>query len=193
MNLIQIVNEMRFKNNIDNIIKIIKKSDNLLEKCILGRKYLSPQSTIMENIIKNDLKIKNRIDKNSGDGCKNNINYEIKCSIHDKLSKFNFVQIRPDHNVDFYIFVCYNINIGELGNAYILKIPAINIHELILHFGNYAHGTKEKLGNITKDNIKGNNYEYCLRANQNCNKKNKSFKLWKELLKYQVSYDPYNF
>ena len=194
INLKQLVLNQRIRTENNKLIqKRIMESKTLLEKCILAREYLTPQSTIMENIIKQDLKINNKIDELSGDGNKNGINYEIKFTAHDKYSKFNFVQIRPDHNIDYYIFVCYNLYEDELGKEYILKIPSNIIYDLIINYGAYAHGTKCKLGPITKETLFGNNYEYCLRASPNINDKrniiNKSNILWNKLLQYQVEYN----
>ena len=172
---------------------LIQYSNNLCEKCILARNFLKPQSTIMERIIKTDLDIKNAINNTSGNGIKNNIKYEIKISIFAKKSKFNFVQIRPDHDIDFYILICYDLYKNKLGQAYILKIPEKVIFNFIVQYGSYAHGTYKKLGKITMNNLKGRNCEYALRTYSNSNKNTKNYIFWSELLKYEVSYDKNNF
>lgn len=189
-----LVAEMRLKEESElnnNIIKRIQNSLSLLEKCILIRNYIKPQSTIIEQIIKNDLGIKKPINCISGDGCKNGIKYEIKYSGHAKYSKLNFVQIRPYHDIDYYIFIAYLLHsrTSKLGEAYIFKIPSKNTCELIVSYGNYAHGTKLLQKSITLEHIKENNYEYALRCNPFA-KKGKSIKLWKELLKFEVKYNP---
>ena len=97
------------KNELSKIIKRIEKEKDLTNKCIYFREYLTPQSTHIEKIIKKDLLINNAINKTSGDGEKNGIKYEIKYSGHAKKSKINFVQLRPDHDIDFYILVVYNM------------------------------------------------------------------------------------
>jgi hypothetical protein len=48
------------------------------------------------------------------------------------------------------------------------------------------------MGKITQENIKGRNCEYAIRCDPNA-KKGKSFKLWNELMKYKVDYNPDNF
>ena len=53
--------------------------------------------------------------------------------MHAKNSKLNFVQIRPDHNVDYYIFIAYNMYENEnIGKGHIFKIPSNNLYELIV-------------------------------------------------------------
>ena len=75
----------------------------------------------------------------------------------------------------------------DLGKAYVFKVPSEDLYELVIEYGGYAHGTCEKLGKITKDNIKGRNCEYALRCNPN-SKKGNSFELWKQLKKYETEY-----
>ena len=141
----------------------------------------------------NDLLINKPNNETSGDGCKNNINYEIKVSLHGKQSNLNFVQIRPDHKIDFYIFIGYNMyNNNTLGKGYIFKIPSDSLYELIIDYGGYAHGTFKKLGKISQDNLKDRNCEYVLRCDPNA-KKGKKYDLWNELLKYEVEYKHSNF
>lgn len=189
------VNDMKIKDNINinEIVKIIQDKKNLTEKCVLSRMYLSPQSTHLERIVKNDLGIKNAINNLSGDGCKRKINYEIKISIHSKKCKLNFVQLRPDHNIDFYILIYYNMYYNnQIGKAYIFKIPTNIMYDLIIKYGGYAHGTCNKLGRINSDNLKGRNCEYSLRCSPNINSE-KNIKIWNELLKYEVDYNSKHF
>ena len=176
-----------------HILQKIKNETTLTSKCILARYHLPPQSTELESICKEELNIGKSLNSTSGDGNKNGINYEIKASIHANKSKINFVQIRPDHNVDYYILVAYNMYENEnIGKGHVFKIPSQNVYDLIVRFGGYAHGTSAKLGKITKDNIKGRNCEYALRCDPNA-KKGKSFELWNEFMKYEVEYSADNF
>lgn len=197
-NLELLVQNMKQKSNIDmkKIIDKITSCELLTDICILGREYLSPQGTSMESIIKQHLNIGPKIDETSGDGCKNNINYELKVSIHSINSKLNFVQIRPDHNVQYYILIGYNMYDPidqNKGKGYIFKVPSDNMYDLIIKYGGYAHGTKKVLGDtITLENLKGRNCEYALRCNPN-SKKGKDYILWNELLKYEVIYLKDNF
>ena len=193
--LLSLVSEMRAQdiNNNSHVLDRIRSQETLTGKCILARHYLTPQSTLLEAICKNDLRIGEAINEVSGDGHKNGVNYEIKSSIHARKSKANFVQIRPDHNVDFYIFIAYNMYENKnLGNAHIFKVPSHIVYELIVKYGGYAHGTCNKLGKITIDNVKGRNCEFALRCDPNA-KQGKSYDLWNELTKYEVEYHPDNF
>jgi len=173
---------------INGVVEQMKNSGSLEEKCILAREFINPQSTIMEQIIKRDLEIGKKTNETSGDGSKDGKNYEIKFSGHDKDSKFNWVQIRPHHNVDYYILIGYNLYEGPMGTAYNFKIPAEDLYQLIIDYGGYAHGTNKELGAITKDNFaKGGNVEYALRINPNHLGK-KSTKLWGKLKNYITPY-----
>jgi len=193
--LSEIVKQMKLRETKDKKLELekINNEKTLTGKCILSRRYLTPQSTDLETICKKDLGIGNALNATSGDGHKNGINYEIKASIHANKSKLNFVQIRPDHNVNIYILIAYNMYENDKnGNAHIFKIPSHIVHELIVRFGGYAHGTCAVLGKITSDNIKDRNCEYALRCDPNA-KKGKSFELWNEFMKYEVEYDSDNF
>ena len=193
--LVDIVSKMKLKDNQNKkqIYQKINSNPTLTGKCIIAREYLKPQSTDMEKICRTDLGIGKPLDKISGDGCKNCKNYEIKISIHSSKSKLNFVQIRPDHKVDYYILIAYNMYENKtIGKGYIFKIPSEELYKLVLKYGGYAHGTIKKLGEITINNMKKRNCEYALRCNPNV-KIGKNFELWSELLKYEVDYHPKNF
>ena len=100
-----------------------------------------PHSIVPEKIIKEDLQIGPPLDKISVDGHKNGLNYEIKTLIYSKNGPFNFIQICPDHSIDYYIFCCNNLWEGDIGQAYILKIPLGDLYKLIPRYGGYTHGT----------------------------------------------------
>ena len=55
---------------------------------------------------------------------------------------------------------------------------------MILNYGDYAHGTIKKQGEITLENMQKNMYEYSLRVNL-LNDKGK--KIWNELLNYETT------
>jgi len=191
----ELVKQMRLADTISkkDSLEKIKNKKTLTTKCIWARKYLNPQSTDLETICKEDLNIGNALNSTSGDGHKNGINYEIKTSIHAKKSKINFVQIRPDHHIDNYILIAYNMYENDtIGKAHIFKVPSDNVYDLIIRFGGYAHGSTAMLGKITSDNIKGRNCEYALRCDPNA-KKGNDVEIWKEFMKHEVEYDPNNF
>jgi hypothetical protein len=171
-------------------IEQAKKSKDLWEKCVLLRVYTSPQSTDAEKIIKRDLELKNAADNNSGDGIKNGIKYEIKVSVHDVNCKVNIRQIRPHHSIDFYIIVAFNLFGGTKGEAYVFKIPANVIYELVVKYGGYTHGTVSKNGKVNLESISDINtrHEYSLTADPNAADGTKSKKLWDNFLEYKVDY-----
>lgn len=175
------------------LLEKIQNSLSLLEKCILSRKHISCQSTLLETIVKNDLNIENKKNETSGDGCKNGVTFEIKISIHGKSGKFNFVQIRPDHQIDYYIMIAYNIYEEDLGKAYIMKIPSSVIYELVCQYGGYAHGTKKVLGDISRHVLYGRQCEYALRPTAIGKKNSKGRKLWDIMQTYDVTYSAVNF
>lgn len=120
--LLELVKQMKLRETKDkkHILEKIKNEKTLTGKCILSRRYLTPQSTNLETICKKDLGIGNALNSTSGDGHKNGINYEIKLSIHANKSKINFVQIRPDHDINYYILIAYNMYENDtIGNAHI--------------------------------------------------------------------------
>jgi len=193
--LILMVKEMKMKEKKEKteIFKKIRSQETLTQVCVYGRYFLSPQSTDMESICLYKLKIEKQLNETSGDGHKNGFNYEIKISIHSQQSKINFVQIRPDHNIDYYILIAYNMyENNNIGKGFVFKIPSEDLYKLIINYGGYAHGTVSKLGKITIDNIKGRNCEYALRVCPNV-KKGKNFELWNKLLEYKVDFHPNNF
>ena len=170
--------------------QLMINAQTLLEKCILNREYNSPTSDVFEQVIKHDLKLENAPDKMSGDASINGLNIEIKCSTHAKHSSFNFVQIRPDHNVQCYLFVGYNLwHADALGKEYLFKIPSEDLYKIVVEHGGYAHGSKTALPAITLATMKGNGYEYALRVDPNTRGRCKQM-LWDKLLKYKVEYNP---
>lgn len=194
MNYSAIVAAMRQELQAKTLLKAqLQQAGSLTEKFILLRRAVNPQSTVPESVIMDDMNIGRPLDETSGDGHKNGINYELKFSLHTKNGGFNFVQIRPDHTIDYYLVGGYNLFEGEIGKAYICKVPADVIYRLIPEYGGYAHGTVSKLGKITCDNIKGRNCEYALRPNPNAKEGTKPKRLWNELLKYEVEYHSDNF
>lgn len=209
------VQHMRISTNKNIIKENIINYNNFLHQCVACRHYLNSQSTgaLIEKIIKNKLNINNiqpnlkylkytttndiinetdTLSKiiNGGDGYKNNIIYEIKYSGHSNTSKCNFVQIRPNNNIDYYILIVYSLQENIQGKYYIIKIPSQELYELLPLYGSYAHGSKKELGPITLDSIYNNNFEYALRPNLSSGKYHQ---LWLELLKYETTLDEHNF
>jgi len=149
--------------------ELCQNETNTLKKCILCKRFLSANqwSVIMESHIKGRFNIGKPNNCVSGDGCSiiNGINVEIKVSLGDSQGQMNFVQLRPDHKIDYYLLLAYNLFESTMGSVYWFLCRADDLYELVPLYGSYAHGTIEKLGVITSDNMKGRNCEYCLRPN----------------------------
>jgi hypothetical protein len=171
-------------------IKQAYESDDIWEKCVLFRKYTSPQSTDSEKLLRHDFNIGKPVDAVSGDGMKNGVNYEIKVSIHDTKCKTNIRQIRPHHNVDYYIIMAFNVFGGKRGEAHVFKVPSEKIYVLVFEYGGYTHVNVKRNGVITTESIrdKSTDFEYSLSADPNAANSSKSKKLWLELMKYSVPY-----
>ena len=88
--------------------------------------------------------------------------YEIKFTIASLDGKTNYVQIRPHYNASHYFLGAFDPELDKLEFFVISKKDVVSI---IAKHGGYAHGSKKTQGNITKENIKNNSYEYALRPN----------------------------
>jgi hypothetical protein len=140
-------------------------------------------------LIEHYIKTKYEMKKNnsslcSGDLQHNQTNYEIKVSNGSKENnKFNYVQIRMNHDCEYILTAYYinNDNIETEGELFIFKLTKINIKMIILKYGGYAHGTKQKLGEITKEDLENpiNDKEYAIRPKY-------GNKCWNELLQFRI-------
>lgn len=183
------VDTMRKKNKYKQ--RCIEEQD-LLRKCIYCKYLLNSQewSCVMEKYIMEKLLIEKPTDEISGDGIKNGKTIEIKVSLGSKNGQFNFVQIRPEHNVDLYIFIAYNLYEEEYGKVYTILYNSSELYKLLPDYGSYAHGTIQKLGKITYENIINNkNIEYALRPNILLKDTSKSKKLWNILIQHQIPFN----
>lgn len=125
--------------------------------------------------------IKNNSTDCNGDCIKDGHNTEIKVSLGSTRNKFNFVQIRPLHNCDVYIFVVYHLsfsNVDQEGELYVFKIPKLDMKNILISHGCYAHGTVKQHGKITIDSL-NNTKEYALRPilNDKCWNTLQSFRI----------------
>lgn len=166
----------------------ILKQENLKEAHIYCKiNNLSGQ--LAGPLIENYIKVKYNMEKNdpsscSGDLICNNKNIEIKISNGSKDNKkFNYVQLRMNHNCD-YIFTAYYLdytNLIDTGELFIFRLRKEEIKNLIMKYGSYAHGTIRKLGRICKQDLDntGNSKEYALRPKY-------GDKCWNELMMYRI-------
>jgi len=183
---------LKLKNILDN--SKINHKNNIMNQLTLKDAHiycklynLSGQITgpLIENYIKDNYNmLKNDASSCIGDLQYNKENIEIKVSNGGKdNNKFNYVQLRMNHTCN-YIFTAYYINNGnidELGKLYIFKLNKENIKKIILEHGSYAHGTIQKLGPITIDDLNNteNDKEYSIRPKY-------GDKCWNNLLQFSV-------
>ncbi len=113
-----------------------------------------------ENLIKKFCNFKKETDDDSGDARRNDTRIEVKFSLANPKQKINFVQIRPHYNVDYYLFVYYDITTDTLDSLF---LPSKDLYKLIPDYGNYAHGSIKALGEITTESVENNEYEYAFR------------------------------
>lgn len=137
------------------------------------------------------IRIKNKFVKNTasecnGDCSKDNKNAEVKASLGGaKHNKFNWVQLRVSHDIQYYILTAYHLtskNVEAGGELYVFSVPKEDMLPLIVQYGGYAHGTKSKHGAITIEDLKDekNEKEYAMRPSY-------GDKCWLEMLKFRVS------
>ena len=140
---------------------------------------------LIENYIKNKYSmIKNSASLCVGDVTHNKKNIEIKISNGGKdHNKFNFVQIRLNHDCDYLLTAYYldDSNIEECGELFIFNLTKDELKPIIKKYGGYSHGTIKKHGVITEDNLDdiSNEKEYSLRPKYGdlC---------WQELLNFRI-------
>jgi len=155
--------------------------------CIINNITSQQYGNLLEKFIciKNKFK-KNTASKCDGDCYKDKQNFEIKTSLGgSKHNKFNYVQLRVSHNIQYYILTAYHLtekNIELCGDLYIFKIPKEDMLYIILNYGGYAHGTFKEHGNITIENLKDekNKKEYSIRPLF-------GDKCWKYIMKFNIS------
>jgi hypothetical protein len=179
-----LVKELR-KNT--NYVALCHEEKELIKKCLLCKSYLSPSQwgPLLEKHIKDVLKITKAKDSMSGDGCsRNKKNVEIKVSLGTStMGQFNFVHLRPEHKLDYYIMLAYDVHHGKFGKVYWFLCPAKEIYKLIPQYGGYAHGTVAKLGKISSTNLRGKNKEYALRPHLHAQLGSKPRLLWDIMMK----------
>tara|TARA_Y200000002_G_scaffold382452_1_gene399577 strand:+ start:13463 stop:14047 length:585 start_codon:yes stop_codon:yes gene_type:complete len=184
------------KNQLQYILNLSKvnHSDEILKEesvkhahiyCKINQ--LSGQVTgpLIESYIKEKYNmIKNNASLCIGDLQHNNVNIEVKASNGGKNNKkFNFVQLRMNHSCE-YLLTAYHIseeNIEQMGELFMFKIKKDTLRDLIFQFGGYAHGTIEKLGKITIEDLQDvtNDKEYAIRPSY-------GDKCWNALLPFRV-------
>ena len=168
-------------------IEILKQPDIKYAHIYCKINQLSGQVSgpLIENYIKNKYEmIKNHSSLCIGDLQHNQTNIEIKISNGGKENnKFNYVQLRMNHNCE-YILTAYYIhdnNLETMGELFIFRLNKINMKKMILKHGGYAHGTIQKLGLITEEDLENptNDKEYAIRPKY-------GDKCWCDLLEFRI-------
>jgi hypothetical protein len=168
-------------------VEIMKEGD--IKRAHIYCKINQLSGQVSGPLIEHYIKNKYGMEKNNASLCKgdlqhNQINFEIKISNGGKENnKFNYVQLRMNHDC-VYIFTAYYIcidNVETEGDLYIFKLNKNELKDLIYKYGGYAHGTVQKLGKITEEDLDNqeNDKEYAIRPKY-------GDKCWIELLNYRV-------
>ena len=155
--------------------------------CVINNVSAQQYGPLLEKYIRSKYQfVKNSASECNGDCSKDNKNAEIKASLGGKKhTKFNWVQLRTSHNIHYYILTAYYLtskNIDTGGELFIFSVPKDDMLTIILNHGGYAHGTNEKNGDITLEDLNNdkNMKEYALRPLY-------GDKCWNDMLKYRVS------
>lgn len=176
----------------------IKHEQEILKKTTLKEAHLYCLVELLSGqqygpLIEKYIRIKNKFVKNNasecnGDCSKNDKNAEVKASLGGaKHNKFNWVQLRVSHDIQYYILTAYHLtikNVDTAGDLYVFSVPKDDMLPLIMKHGGYAHRTKKELGPITIADLKDekNKKEYAMRPSY-------GDKCWLDLMKFRVSED----
>lgn len=165
----------------------------LLERCIICRYTVKPQKwgPILERSLMDSFDLTRSTSSNEGDcTSRNGSKIEIKVSLGASNGSANFVQIRPDHNIDYYLLMVYDMYANNIGELYLILMKSDEMYALLPKYGTYAHGTNGELDKISADNIKGRNREYALRPRiLPSRKQNKYVALWKKMIEFKKTHD----
>jgi len=130
--------------------------------------------------------VKNTASQCNGDCSKDDKNAEVKVSLGGaEHKKFNWVQLRVSHDVQYYILTAYHLtskNVETGGELYVFRVQKEDMLPLIANYGGYAHGTNKEHGAITIADLKDekNKKEYAMRPSY-------GDKCWLDLMKFRVS------
>ena len=189
MEYVNKLTEILASSNINHDTEIMKLQS--LKKahayCVIHSISAQRYGPILEKYIRTKFKYKkNSAGDCTGDCSRDGMNTEIKVSLGGRTySKFNFVQLRPNHNCDTYILTAYCLsmdNVESEGELFIFKISHADIIRIIVEHGGYAHGTINKHGKITTESVidNTNDKEYAIRPKY-------GDKCWKALMSYRIT------
>ena len=154
--------------------------------CVVNQLSGQVSGPLLEHYIQNKYEMtKNKSSMCIGDLQHNQTNLEIKISMGGKdYNKFNYVQLRMNHNCE-YLLTAYYLNDDNVdttgGELFIFKLNKTDMKKMILNYGGYAHGTIQKLGPITEDDLNNtaNDKEYAIRPKY-------GDKCWCDLLQLRI-------
>lgn len=117
--------------------------------CIINRLSSQQFGPLIEKYFIYKYKYKrNPASKCIGDCSKAGENYEVKVSLGGAQHKrFNYIQIRICHDIMQYVLVAYHLtyeNVDAGGELYIFKLSKLEMKEVLIQYGGYAHGTKKR-------------------------------------------------
>ncbi len=184
MNYLKKVDETRMKiisqkTQYEKIKKYIIGLDNLRDACILAKEYLTPATygCIINSWFRAhyDFTAVNASLRIGDDLVFNEYKTEVKTSISTS-EKFNYVQFRLTHDIDFYLLPTYDLINDKI---YLFLINKKDMIELIKKYGSYAHGSKSEKG-LIENNINNQDIEFALRPKLNS-------EVWQTLLNYEIT------
>jgi len=149
--------------------------------CVLNNISAQQYGPLLEKyiLLKNNFKKNSAADCN-GDCSKDGKNAEVKASLGGaKHTKFNWVQIRVSHDINYYILTAYHLtteNVETEGELYVFNVPKSEMIPLIVQHGGYAHGTIKEYGKITAD--LDQTKEYAIRPTY-------GDKCWKDFMRFR--------
>lgn len=155
--------------------------------CVIYGLSAQQYGPLLEKFIRTKFNyIKNKAEDCTGDCSKDGKNAEVKVSLGGAThTKFNFVQIRPSHDCEYYILTAYHLsydNVASEGELFVFKVPKEDMKTIIVSHGGYAHGTIKEHGTITTESLNDekSTREYAIRPtiHDAC---------WNALLPFRVS------
>lgn len=157
--------------------------------CVINSVSAQQYGPLIEKYIRiNNKFVKNTASECNGDCSKDDMNAEVKVSLGGaKHNKFNWVQLRISHDIQYYILTAYHLaskNVETGGELYVFSVPKEDMLSLITEYGGYAHGTNKEHGSISIADLKdeNNKKEYTIRPLY-------GDKCWIDIMKFRVNGD----
>ena len=105
-------------------------------------------------------------------------NVEVKASVSDDGRKYNYVQIRLTHDIDYYFLPTFNC-VTDTG--YLFLLDHSEMEDMVSNYGGYAHGCIKDNGEV-RDNLKNPHKLFAIRPTFDA--KGLGNKAWRSLLQY---------